>query len=56
MEFSNAYTVAPRHSSMTRAMSYVFARYFDRAGHELDIPPGPNNTREAVTGTVSSGL
>lgn len=46
MEFSNAYTVAPVRSSMTRAMSYVFARYFDQAGRELDIPPGPNNTRQ----------
>jgi succinate dehydrogenase/fumarate reductase flavoprotein subunit len=25
-------------------MSYVFARYFDAAGRELPIPPGPGNT------------
>lgn len=46
MEFTDAYTVAPAFSSMTRAMSYVFARYFDAAGRELDIPPGPDNHRE----------
>lgn len=41
MEFSSFYTVAPACSSMTRAMSYVFARYFDAQGRELDIPTGP---------------
>ncbi|MGM9425253.1 FAD-dependent oxidoreductase [Hydrogenophaga sp. MI9] len=46
MEFTDAYTVAPVFSSMTRAMSYVFARYYDAAGRELDIPPGPANHRE----------
>lgn len=46
MEFTDAYTVAPVFSSMTRAMSYVFARYFDASGQELDIPPGPNSHRE----------
>ena len=40
MEFSCFYTVAPACSSMTRAMSYVFARYFDAQGRELDIPAG----------------
>lgn len=44
MEFTNGYTVAPAHSSMTRAMSYVFARYFDAQGRELDISPGANNS------------
>ena len=53
MEFSNAYTVAPIRSSMTRAMSYVFARYFDQAGRELDIPPGPNNTREIAAALLN---
>jgi len=41
MEFTNYYTVAPLHSSMTRSMSYVFARYFDASGRELAIPAGP---------------
>jgi len=45
MEFSNFYTVAPACSSMTRAMSYVFARYFDAQGRELDIPAGPDTIR-----------
>ena len=44
MEFTNAYCIAPAHSSMTRAMSYVFATYYDESGRELPIPPGPNNT------------
>ncbi|WP_394792516.1 FAD-dependent oxidoreductase [Rhodoferax sp.] len=44
MEFSNYYTVAPKFSSMTRSMSYVFARYFDASGRELPIAPGPNQT------------
>ncbi|WP_051378727.1 FAD-binding protein [Derxia gummosa] len=38
MEFSSYHTVTPTWSSMTRAMSYAFARYFDADGHELDIP------------------
>lgn len=46
MEFTDAYTVAPAFSNMTRAMSYVFARYFDTDGRELEIPPGPANHRE----------
>lgn len=48
MEFTSFYTVAPVFSSMTRAMSYAFARYFDAAGQELDVPFGPEtNTRLA---------
>jgi len=43
MEFTNYYTVAPKHSSMTRSMSYVFARYFDASGRELPIPSGPGS-------------
>ncbi len=41
MEFSAYYTVAPARSTMTRSMAYSFARYFDDAGRELDIQPGP---------------
>jgi len=41
MEFCSYYTVAPARSTMTRSMAYSFARYFDEAGHELDIPAGP---------------
>ena len=44
MEFTNAYCIAPAHSSMTRSMSYAFASYFDAADQELAIPPGPGNT------------
>jgi succinate dehydrogenase/fumarate reductase flavoprotein subunit len=39
MEFTNYYTVAAKGTTMTRSMSYSFARYFDAAGAELDIPP-----------------
>ncbi|WP_158814675.1 FAD-dependent oxidoreductase [Methylocapsa sp. S129] len=46
LEFSNFYSIAPARTSMTRSMSYAFARYFDADGRELDIPPGPDNTRD----------
>ena len=45
MEFSSYYTIAPARSTMTRSMSYAFARYFDGDGHPLDIAPGPDLTR-----------
>ena len=45
MEFSSYYTVAPARSTMTRSMSYAFARYFDADGRDLDIAPGPDVTR-----------
>ncbi|MEI9992513.1 MAG: FAD-binding protein [Rhizomicrobium sp.] len=45
MEFTSYYTVAPAWSSMTRSMSFAFARYFDAAGRELPIPPGQDATR-----------
>ncbi len=32
MEFSSQFTVAPAFSTMTRAMSYVYATYYDAAG------------------------
>lgn len=40
MEFTGAYTVAPKHSTMTRSMSYAFATYYDSDGHEV-APAGP---------------
>jgi succinate dehydrogenase/fumarate reductase flavoprotein subunit len=45
MEFTNAYCVAPAGTNMTRAMAYSFARYFTADGQELDIPPGPDDSR-----------
>jgi L-aspartate oxidase len=44
MEFTAAYTIAPAHSTMTRSMAYAFATYYDAAGHELDLPFGPDQT------------
>jgi succinate dehydrogenase/fumarate reductase flavoprotein subunit len=44
MEFSSYYTVAPVNSNMTRSMAYMFGRYFDERGRQLDIAPGPNMT------------
>ncbi|MBC9876592.1 FAD-binding protein [Bradyrhizobium sp. INPA01-394B] len=44
MEFTAAYTIAPAHSTMTRTMAYSFATYYDAAGHELDLPFGPDQT------------
>jgi succinate dehydrogenase/fumarate reductase flavoprotein subunit len=46
MEFSNFYSIAPARTTMTRSMAYAFATFFDADGHELDIPPGPDNTRD----------
>jgi len=46
MEFSSYYTVAPARTTMTRSMSYIFARYSDEAGRDLAIPPGPDATVE----------
>ncbi|MEJ0028561.1 MAG: FAD-binding protein [Rhizomicrobium sp.] len=45
MEFTSYYTVAPAWSSMTRSMSFAFARYFDAAGRELAIPLGQDVAR-----------
>ncbi len=45
MEFSSYYTVAPARTTMTRSMSYGFARYFDADGRRLEIAPGPDVTR-----------
>ncbi|MDB5482176.1 MAG: oxidoreductase, partial [Caulobacteraceae bacterium] len=45
MEFSTYYTVAPARSTMTRSMSYMFARYFDADDRPLNIQPGPDATR-----------
>lgn len=44
MEFTAAYTVAPKHSTMTRTMSYAFADYFDADGRQIDAPFGPDQT------------
>lgn len=45
MEFTAAYTVAPKRSNMTRTMSYAYASYTDAAGRALEIPAGPDNSR-----------
>ncbi len=44
MEFTAAYTIAPRHSTMTRTMSYAFATYYDADGREIPTS-GPDQTR-----------
>lgn len=54
MEFTNYYTVAPVFSSMTRSMSYIFARYYDEAGRELDIPSG-TGTNNALARALLAG-
>lgn len=54
MEFTNAYCIAPAFSSMTRSMSYVFARYFDADGRELPIPAGPEHN-EALARALLQG-
>ncbi|PLR28805.1 oxidoreductase [Caulobacter zeae] len=42
MEFSNYYTPMQAGTNMARSMSFAFARWFDEADHELDIPAGPD--------------
>ena len=44
MEFTAAYTIAPRRSTMTRTMSYAFADYYDGDGQAIDAPFGPDQT------------
>ncbi|MEI9930293.1 MAG: FAD-binding protein [Rhizomicrobium sp.] len=60
MEFSSYYTVAPAWSTMTRAMSFAFARYFDSAGRQLATPSGPDVTHavaaELLKGPVFASL
>lgn len=46
MEFSTAHCIAPYGTTMTRSMSYAFARFFDEDDRPLAIPPGPDNNRE----------
>lgn len=36
MEFSSQFTVAPAFSTMTRAMSYVYATYYDASGRVIE--------------------
>jgi succinate dehydrogenase/fumarate reductase flavoprotein subunit len=54
MEFSSYYTVSAARSTMTRSMSYAFARYFDADGRELDIPAGPDATRALAGALLAS--
>jgi succinate dehydrogenase/fumarate reductase flavoprotein subunit len=56
LEFSNFYSIAPARTTMTRSMSYAFARYFDAGGRELDIPPGPDNSRHLGRALLSGPL
>lgn len=56
LEFSNFYSIAPARTTMTRSMSYAFARYFDADGRELDIPPAPDNTRSLARALLQGPL
>ncbi|WP_342363099.1 FAD-binding protein [Terrarubrum flagellatum] len=60
MEFTAAYTVAPKHSTMTRTMSYAFADYYDADGQQIDAPFGPDQTeriaRALLAGPVYCSL
>lgn len=42
MEFTNYYTPMQAGTNMARSMSFAFARWFDEADNELDIPTGPD--------------
>jgi glycine/D-amino acid oxidase-like deaminating enzyme len=41
LEFSNFYSIAPAWTTMTRTMSYAFARFFDADGLPSTYPPDP---------------
>jgi succinate dehydrogenase/fumarate reductase flavoprotein subunit len=59
MEFSSYYTVSPAFSTMTRSMSYAFARYFDAAGREIEAGPGDGPdavARALLDGPVHASL
>jgi succinate dehydrogenase/fumarate reductase flavoprotein subunit len=60
LEFTAVYTVAPAHTTMTRSMSYAFATYYDAAGAEIALPPGPDQTpglaRALLAGPVTCSL
>ncbi|KPL54658.1 oxidoreductase [Prosthecomicrobium hirschii] len=56
MEFSTAHCIAPARTTMTRSMSYAFARYFDTDGCEVPIPPGPDNNREIAAALLKGPL
>jgi succinate dehydrogenase/fumarate reductase flavoprotein subunit len=53
MEFSSYYTPAMARTTMTRSMSYSFARYFDAGGQPLDIAPGPDVTRALAAALIA---
>jgi succinate dehydrogenase/fumarate reductase flavoprotein subunit len=55
MEFTAAYTVAPLHSTMTRAMSYAFATYYDEAGHEIEAPFFGPDYNQRIGGALLKG-
>jgi succinate dehydrogenase/fumarate reductase flavoprotein subunit len=48
MEFTGAATVAPARTTMTRSMSYAYATYFDAAGREIAVRPGPEAARDVA--------
>jgi len=54
MEFSSYYTIAPARSTMTRSMSYAFARYYGPDRRPLDISPGPDVT-QALAAALLNG-
>ena len=55
MEFTAAFTVAPAHSTMTRAMSYSFADYYDEDGRKLDLPPFSPAQTHAIARALQKG-
>lgn len=56
MEFTGYCTVAPAGTNMTRSMSYAYARYFDAAGAELPMRPGPEATRDLAAGLLRGAV
>jgi L-aspartate oxidase len=55
MEFTAAYTVAPKHSTMTRTMSYAFATYYNSDGHEIETR-GPDQARTVARALLKGAV
>ena len=54
MEFSSQFTIAPAFSTMTRAMSYVYATYYDAAGRVVE-PTGDLQRLRFLAEALRSG-
>lgn len=54
MEFSSQFTIAPAFSTMTRAMSYVYATYYDASGRVIE-PSGDSQKLRFLAEALLNG-